>query len=150
MAKLPEIGKQVWLFRYSRKEIGSNVGTTEEYHFLVCQGKYAGICCLGNPESMCQMPWKQMPRNSGIRTGGKMVRAILVRVAVPRTKSSLWSKSSRNLESNVKISLHALSILKKRMTEFFGINFGRFCGSMALMVSGYAPLSFYFRPEAGA
>ena len=27
------------------------------------------------------------------------------------------------------------------MTEFLGINFGKFCGSMALMVSCYAPLS---------
>ena len=27
------------------------------------------------------------------------------------------------------------------MTEFLGISFGRFCGSMALMVSCYAPLS---------
>ena len=39
------------------------------------------------------------------------------------------------------ISLHALLILKKHMTEFLGINFGRFCGSMVLMVSCYAPLS---------
>ena len=34
-----------------------------------------------------------------------------------------------------KISLHALSILKKHITEFLGIDFGRFCGSMALMVT---------------
>ena len=40
-----------------------------------------------------------------------------------------------------KISLHALLILKKHMTEFLGINFGRFCGSMALMVSCYMLLS---------
>ena len=40
-----------------------------------------------------------------------------------------------------KISLHALSILKKHVTEFLGINFGRFCGCMALMVSCCVPLS---------
>ena len=51
------------------------------------------------------------------------------------------SKSSRNLGSMAKISLHALSILKKHMTEFLGINFGRFCRSMALMVNCYALLS---------
>ena len=71
----------------------------------------------------------------------KMVSAVFVRVAAPRTKSSLWSKSSRNLGSMAKISLHALSILKKHMTEFLGINFGRFCRSMALMVNCYALLS---------
>ena len=38
-------------------------------------------------------------------------------------------------------SLHALSILKKHMTEILRINFGRCFGSMALMVSCYAPLS---------
>ena len=34
-----------------------------------------------------------------------------------------------------KISLDALSILKKHMTKFLGINFGRFCKIMALMVN---------------
>ena len=29
----------------------------------------------------------------------------------------------------------------EHMTEFLGINFGRFCGGMALMVTCYAPLS---------
>ena len=43
----------------------------------------------------------------------------------------------------VKISLHALSILKKRMTEFLEINFRRCCGSMTLMVSCYASISRY-------
>ena len=38
------------------------------------------------------------------------------------------------------ISLHALSILKKHITEFLGINFEQVCGSMALMVSCYAPI----------
>ena len=70
-----------------------------------------------------------------------MVSAVFVRVSAPRTKSSFWSKSSRNLGSMAKISLHALSILKKHMTEFLGINFGRFCKSMALMVNCYALLS---------
>ena len=49
-----------------------------------------------------------------------------------------------NLGIMAKISLHALSILKKHMTEFFGINFGRFCRSMALMVSCYGLLSNSF------
>ena len=40
-----------------------------------------------------------------------------------------------------KISLHALSILKKHMTEFLGINFGRFCSSIALVINCCAPLS---------
>ena len=44
------------------------------------------------------------------------------------------TKTSRNLGSMAKISLHDLSILKKNMTEFLGINFGRFCRSMALIV----------------
>ena len=44
-----------------------------------------------------------------------------------------------------KIALHALSILKKHLTEFLGINFGRFCRIMALMVNCCAP--FYSRPE---
>ena len=38
-------------------------------------------------------------------------------------------------------SWEALSILKKHMTGFLGINFGRFCRSMALMVNCYAPIS---------
>ena len=38
-----------------------------------------------------------------------------------------------------KISLHALSILKKHVTEFLEIDFGRFCRSMALMVNCCAP-----------
>ena len=42
-----------------------------------------------------------------------MVSAVFVMVAAPRTKSSLRSKSSRNLGSMAKISLHALSILIK-------------------------------------
>ena len=48
--KLPEIGKQVWLFRYSRKEIASNVQTTEGYHSLVCVGKYMPNALKGNAE----------------------------------------------------------------------------------------------------
>ena len=47
-----------------------------------------------------------------------------------------------------KISLHALSILKKHMTKFLGINFGRFCRSYG--VNGQllrAIKSFYCRPE---
>ena len=76
-----------------------------------------------------------------------MVSVVFVWVAAPRTKSSLWSKSSRNLGSMAKISLHALSILKKHMTEFLGINFGRFC---RYVVNGQllrAIKSFYCRPE---
>ena len=69
-----------------------------------------------------------------------MASAVFVRVAAPQTKSSLWSKSSKNFWSMEKISLHVLSILKKHMTEFLGINFGRFCGNMALIFSCYSPL----------
>ena len=70
--------------------------------------------------------------------------AVFVRVAEPRTRSSLWSKSSRNLGSMTKISLHVLSILKKHMTEFLGVKFGRFYGNMAfLMVSCYVPLRHF-------
>ena len=43
----------------------------------------------------------------------------------------------------VKIFLHALSILKKPMTEFLGKNFGWFCRNMALMVICYRPLSYF-------
>ena len=46
----PEIGKQVWLFRYSRKEIASNVRTTERYHSLICLGKYMPNALKGNAE----------------------------------------------------------------------------------------------------
>ena len=53
------------------------------------------------------------------------------------TLKQIFEKSG----SMAKISLHALSILKKHMTEFLGINFGRFCRSMALMVNYYALLS---------
>ena len=42
-----------------------------------------------------------------------------------------------------KVFLYALSILKKHMTELLRINFGRFCRSMALMVSK----SFQCRPD---
>ena len=46
-------------------------------------------------------------------------------VAAPRTRSLLWSKSSRNLVCMTAISLHALSVLKKLMTEVlreYGVN----------------------------
>ena len=77
-----------------------------------------------------------------------MVCAVFFRVAAPRTKSSLWSKSLRNLGSMAKIFLHALLILKKHMAEYLGINFGRFCTSMALMVNCCMPFkSFYCRPK---
>ena len=41
----------------------------------------------------------------------------------------------------ISLCMHALLILKNHLTEFPGINFGRFCGNLALMVSCYAPLS---------
>ena len=91
-------------------------------------------------ESICQMPWKEMPRNSGIKTG-RWSMQFSSGSQHHGLNSSLWSKSSRNLGSMAKTSLHALSILKKHMTEFLGINFGRFCWIMALMVNCYAPLS---------
>ena len=115
LPKLPEIGKHVWLFLYSKKKIAYNVQTTEGYHSLVCQGKYM-------PNAL-----------KGIQNW-KMVSVVFVRVAAPLTKSSLWSKSLRKLGSLAEISLRALSIFKNHMTEFLGINFRRFCGSMVLMV----------------
>ena len=48
---------------------------------------------------------------------------------------------ARNLGSMAKISWYALSILKRHMTKFLGINFARFCVSFAFMVSWCAPLS---------
>ena len=51
------------------------------------------------------------------------------------------SNFSKNLQSKAKISLHDLSILKKHMTAILRLNFGRFCRSMAFMVSCHAPLS---------
>ena len=49
----------------------------------------------------------------------------------------------------ISLCMHALLILKKHLTEFPGINFGRFCRNMALMVSQLlrAIKSFYCRPE---
>ena len=67
-----------------------------------------------------------------------MVSAVFARVAAPRTKPLLWSKSSRNLGSTAKISLQALPILTKLIIEFLGINVRRFCGSMALIFISYA------------
>ena len=61
----------------------------------------------------------------------KLVSAVFVRVAAPRIKSSLKSKPSRNLGNMAKIFFHALSILKKHMTEILGINFAWFCGTVA-------------------
>ena len=46
-----------------------------------------------------------------------------------------------------KISLHPLSILKNHVTEFLWINFGRFCGCMALMVNCCAPLSHFIADQ---
>ena len=52
------------------------------------------------------------------------------------TLKQIFDKSLENGKD-----FHALLILKKHMTEFLGINFGRFCRSMALMVNCYALLS---------
>ena len=71
----------------------------------------------------------------------RMADVTFVRFAAPRIRSSLRNKSLINLGSMAKISLHALSILKKYVTEYLGINFGRFCRTMVLMFSSYAPLS---------
>ena len=72
----------------------------------------------------------------------------LARSVMP-PRSSLRSKSSRNLGSMAKIFLHSLSILKKQMIEFLGLKFGRFCGSMTLMVSCYVSFRVILscRPE---
>ena len=95
-------------------------------------------------QNIASMPWKEMPRNSGIKTGRWSVR-FSSGVAAPRTKSSLWSKSSRNLGEYGK-DLFAcfvdLEIWKAVIGQSSsGINFGRFCRSMALMVNCYALLS---------
>ena len=41
------------------------------------------------------------------------------------------------------ISLHALSILKKHVIEFHRMYFRRFCRSMAMIISCYAPFSHF-------
>ena len=92
-------------------------------------------------ESVCQMPWKETPRNSGIKTGRWSVRFLS---GSQNHKPNLCSEANlreNNVGSMAEISLHVLSILKKHMTEFLGINCGRFCRSMALMVNYCAPLS---------
>ena len=61
------------------------------------------------------------------------------------TLKQIW----RNLGCMAKIFLHVFSNLKKHMTEFLGINFGRFCESI-YGVNGQllcAIKSFYCRPE---
>ena len=50
LAKLLGIDKQVWLLRYSRKKVASNLRTTEGYHFSVCQGKCMPNVLKGNAE----------------------------------------------------------------------------------------------------
>ena len=95
---------------------------TEGYRSLVCQGKYMPNALKENAEKQWNQNWK-------------MVSAVFVRIAALLAKSPRRSKSLRNLWSLAKSSLHALSILKKHMTEFLGINFGRLCGSMVLKVS---------------
>ena len=76
-----------------------------------------------------------------------MVSVVFVRVAASRTRSSLWSKSSRNFGSIAKISLHALSILKKhdrvpwdklwKVLREYGVN-----GQLLRVIK-----SFHCRPE---
>ena len=48
--KLPEIGKQLRLFWYPRKEIASNIQSTEKYHSLDCQGRYVPNVLKRNAE----------------------------------------------------------------------------------------------------
>ena len=68
-----------------------------------------------------------MPRNSRIITEGWILRfSSGSQHHGPDLLSEV--KSSRNHGSMAKISLHALSILKKQMTEFLGMNFERFHG----------------------
>ena len=77
-----------------------------------------------------------MPRNSAFNTGRYSVR---FSSGSQHHGQNLHSEA--NLREILGVSLHALSILKKHMTEFLGINFGRFCRSMALIVNWYALLS---------
>ena len=67
----------------------------------------------------------------------RMASTVFVQAAALFTLNQTFKKSW----GMAKISLHALSILKKHMTEFLEINLGRFCRGMALMVSCYAPSS---------
>ena len=80
-----------------------------------------------------------MPRNNGIKTGRWSVR---FSSGSPHHGPNLHSEANlREILAVWQRSLHALSILKKHMTEFLGINFGRFCRSTVLMVNCCAPLS---------
>ena len=66
------------------------------------------------------MPRKEMPQSSGIKTGRWSVR---FSTGSQHHRLDLHSEANLReiLGSMAKISLHALSILKKHMTEFLGI-----------------------------
>ena len=87
---------------------------------------------------VCQVAWKLGKTPTDWQTG-----VIIPIFNKGDRKQCTNYRSSKNLGSMAKISLHALSILKKHMTEFLGINFGRFCGSMALIVNCYALISHF-------
>ena len=87
-------------------------------------------------ESICQMRWKEMPKNSGIKTWGCFRSGRNTTDQIFNLKQ-IFEKSLEYGKDLVACFVD----LEKRMTEFLGINFGRFYGSMALMVSCYASLS---------
>ena len=67
-------------------------------------------------ESICQMPRKEMPRNSGIKAGRWSVR---FSSGLQHHGPNLHSEANlgeNNVGSMAKISLRALSTLKKHMT----------------------------------
>ena len=88
------------------------------------------------------MPLKEMPRNSGIKTAR---RSVQFSSGLQHHGSNLHSEA--NLGSMVKISLHALSILKKHVAEFLWINFGRLLENGVDGQLLRAIKSFYCRPE---
>ena len=88
---------------------------------LSLPGKYMPNALKGNAEKYWNQNWKII---SAVFAGSQHHGPNLHSEANLREILGVWQKS-----------LHALSILKKHMTEFLGINFGRFCRSMALMVN---------------
>ena len=102
----------------SRKEIASNVQTKVTSQFT--------------RESICQMPWKEMPRNSG-------------------TKTKDGQCSFRPGHSTTDHQIFTLKQIFEKSWEYVDLEkaydrvsrdkFEKFCGSMALMVSCFAPLS---------
>ena len=95
---------------------------------LLCQKKYM-------PNAL-----KKMVRNSEIKTGGWPEG---FSYATPHTRSSLWSKSLRNQDWEYGKHLFACFVdqIEKAYDQILRDNLWKVCGSMALIVSCYAPLN---------